>query len=136
MDKDETQHETIEEHKPSWVDGITYVPDEEVWRKSRMPTITPSSFYQLLKEIGDLHHKKQQDYGTTGDPFANIRGSQEWGIRPWVGAMVRAQDKIKRIQKYAREGNLANESVRDSFMDLAVYALIACILHEEEINAN
>jgi hypothetical protein len=45
--------------------------------------------------------------------------------------MVRANDKIKRLQKYAREGNLSNESARDSFMDLAVYALIALVLHEE-----
>lgn len=91
-----------------------------------------SLFAKLLGEIEELHKKKQQDYGTDGDPFANIRGSEEWGIRPWIGAMVRAQDKIKRIQKYAREGNLANESVRDSFMDLAVYSLIACLLWEEE----
>lgn len=95
------------------------------------PTGDPR-FHRLLKEIGNLHDQKQADYGVKTDPFANVRGSSDWGIRPWVGAMVRANDKFKRLQKFAREGNLANESARDSFMDLAVYALIGLILFEEE----
>jgi hypothetical protein len=89
-------------------------------------------FHKLLKEIGQTHDQKQRDYGTNEDPFANVRGSSDWGIKPWIGAMVRANDKVKRIQKFAREGNLANESVRDSFVDLSVYSLIALILWEEE----
>jgi hypothetical protein len=89
-------------------------------------------FHALLKEIADLHDKKQQDYGTSGDPLANIRGSEQWGIPSWVGAMVRANDKVKRLQKLAKEGSLANEAARDSFMDLAVYALLALILFEEK----
>jgi hypothetical protein len=88
-------------------------------------------FHALLNEIADLHDKKQQDYGTSGDPLANIRGSEQWGIPSWVGAMVRANDKVKRLQKLAKEGALANEAARDSFMDLAVYALLALILFEE-----
>lgn len=88
-------------------------------------------FHDLLKEIGDLHDKKQQDYGREGDPFANVRSSIEWGIPPWVGALVRANDKVKRLQKAARGGTMANESVEDSMMDLAVYALIALRLFRE-----
>lgn len=88
-------------------------------------------FHALLKEIGDLHDKKQKDYGVETDPFANVRGSSDWGVAPWVGAMIRANDKVKRLQKYARDGQLANEGARDSFMDLAVYALIALVLHDE-----
>ena len=89
-------------------------------------------FHRKLKEIGDLHDKKQIDYGTSGDPFANVRGSQEWGIPPWIGAMVRANDKMHRLQQFARKGFLANESVKDSLLDLAVYSLIALVLLEEE----
>ena len=92
-------------------------------------------FHALLKEIGDLHDKKQADYGVQTDPFANVRGSADWGIEPWIGAMIRANDKIKRLQKYAREGNLENETAEDSFKDLAVYALIALILHNEGAGA-
>lgn len=92
-------------------------------------------FHQLLREIAELHDRKQQDYGRSGDPFANVRASEEWGIRPWVGALIRATDKMKRLQKAARGGKLANESVEDSLMDLAVYALIALILYREEEHA-
>ena len=37
-------------------------------------------FHSLLKQIGDLHDKKQQDYGSSADPFANIRGGEEFGV--------------------------------------------------------
>ncbi len=89
-------------------------------------------FHALLKEIADLHDKKQLDYGTNADPLNNIRGSKEWGVPPWVGALIRGNDKMKRLQKFAKDGKLANESARDSFMDLAVYALLGLILFEEE----
>ena len=88
-------------------------------------------FHEILAEIGKLHDKKQADYGRPTDPFANVRGSQEWGVDPWVGAMVRANDKLKRLQKVAQGGDLANEGVMDSFQDLAVYAIIAQVLWEE-----
>lgn len=89
-------------------------------------------FHALLKEIGELHDKKQQDYGRDDDPFANVRGATEWDVEPWVGAMIRAQDKVRRLQQLARGRKLVNEGARDSFMDLAVYALIGLILWEEE----
>lgn len=88
-------------------------------------------FYSILGELGLLHALKNADYGTDADPFANVRGSLDWGISPWVGALLRATDKIKRLQKYARHGELANEAVEDSFRDLAVYAVIGLVLFEE-----
>lgn len=88
-------------------------------------------FHAVLKELGDLHDKKQQDYGTDADPFANVRASEEWGIAAWIGTLVRATDKLRRLQKFAREGRLANEAVEDSFRDLAVYAVIGLVLYEE-----
>lgn len=89
-------------------------------------------FHELLAEAGATHDRKRQDYGTDADPFANVRASQDWGIPGWVGCMVRATDKLKRLQKFAQKGELQNESVKDSFMDLAVYALIGYVLYEEE----
>lgn len=89
-------------------------------------------FHALLKEAGDLHDKKQQDYGKGDDPFANVRSSSEWGIDPWVGALVRLNDKVKRLQTLSKKGELANEAAADSFMDIAVYALIARVLYEEQ----
>ena len=95
----------------------------------------PSSqrFHDILAKLGDLHDKKQRDYGTDADPFNNIRASaKEWGIPAWVGAMLRATDKVRRLQKFADAGKLANESVIDAFDDLAVYAVIARVMYEED----
>lgn len=88
-------------------------------------------FHAILRGLGTLHDKKQQDYGRDNNPFANVRGSSEWGVADWVGAMVRATDKVRRLQTYARRGTLANEGVIDAFDDLAVYAVIARVLFEE-----
>ena len=81
-----------------------------------------------------MHNKKQLDYGRTGDPFANVRASADFGIPGWVGCMVRANDKMRRIQKAASGGELANESVEDSLLDLAVYSIIGLVLYREAQN--
>jgi hypothetical protein len=93
--------------------------------------VADSRFQQEVAKLVELHNKKQADYGRDNDPFANVRASAEWGIPPWVGALVRAGDKFKRLQKAARGGTMANESVLDSFDDLAVYAIIGKILYLE-----
>ena len=92
-------------------------------------------FHQLLQEIGDLHDRKQADYGTATDPFANVRATQRWGIPAWIGALVRLNDKVVRLQQFARRGSLYNESAMDSMLDIAVYALIAYVLYEEACQA-
>jgi len=97
-----------------------------------LPTGDPR-FHALLKQMGELHDKKQRDYGRDADAFANVRASQDFGVEAWIGCMIRAQDKLKRLQTYAQKGTLACEGVEDSFMDLAVYSLIGLILFRESI---
>lgn len=89
-------------------------------------------FHALLKQMGDLHDKKQEDYGSDHDPFANVRASQEWGVPSWIGALVRLNDKVHRLKRFAQKGVLANESAEDSMMDIAVYSLIALLLYREQ----
>lgn len=103
---------------------------DEGWRAVSHPA--SELFHRYLAEAGQLHDAKQEDYGLDNDPFANVRASTEWGIPAWQGAMIRANDKIRRLQTFARRGTLKNESVVDAFMDLAVYAVIARVLYEEE----
>ncbi len=88
-------------------------------------------FHAILTELGLLHDKKQADYGRGADPLANIRASVEWGIPPWVGALVRLNDKVHRLKSLRLNGKLANESAIDSLNDIAVYAILARILLEE-----
>lgn len=95
------------------------------------PTGDPR-FHDLLDEIAELHDRKQADYGTDDDPFANVRASQDWGVPAWVGTMIRANDKVKRLQAAAQGSTLVNEGVEDSLMDIATYALIALVLYREQ----
>jgi len=89
-------------------------------------------FHHELKQAGELHDSKQSDYGRPEDPFANVRASEEYGIDPWIGCMIRANDKMRRIQTFAKGKQLKHESVEDSFRDLAVYSLIALCLYREQ----
>lgn len=107
------------------------IPDKPPKQLGPEPAGDPR-FHALLKQIGELHDAKQADYGRDADPFANVRASEEWGVAGWIGALVRATDKVRRLQTYATKGTLKNEGVEDSLMDLAVYALIALILFREE----
>jgi hypothetical protein len=78
-----------------------------------------------------LHDKKSADYGLADDPFANVRASEEWGVPAWVGAMIRGCDKVARLKSLIANGKLENESAEDSLRDLAVYAVIALVLFEQ-----
>ena len=89
-------------------------------------------FLAVLQEIAVLHERKQRDYGTEGDPFANINASREFGIPPYTGIFLRMGDKFQRIKSYCVNGTLANEGVEDTLMDLAVYSLISLVLFREE----
>jgi hypothetical protein len=83
----------------------------------------------------EVHLKKAHDYGIGKDPLANCRGSERFGVPGWVGTMIRAMDKVTRIQAFIEKGELKNESVDDSLIDLANYALIALVLLRETRNA-
>jgi len=89
-------------------------------------------FHDLCDQMKALHDRKQADYGQDDNPFSNVSASREWGLPPWVGVMVRATDKVRRLQKAAQGHTLTNEGVEDSLMDLAVYSLIALVLYREQ----
>lgn len=91
-------------------------------------------FHELLKSMGEMHDRKQADYGRDDDPFANVRASEDFGIEPWIGCMMRANDKMRRLQTAAQGSTLKNEGVEDSLLDLAVYAVIALVLYRETHN--
>jgi len=94
----------------------------------------PSSrrFYAVLAEAAKLHDKKQRDYGSDVDPFANVKASEDFGIPGWLGCIVRGNDKVRRIMAFATRGELANESIEDALIDLLVYSGIALVLYREQ----
>lgn len=85
----------------------------------------------------DLHIAKNAGYAGADqpDPWANFRMAERFGINAVQGVFVRMSDKYIRITNLTR--NPANEqvgeSIKDTLMDLASYALIAiCLIEEAE----
>jgi hypothetical protein len=89
-------------------------------------------FYTLLEEIAELHSRKNHDYAKTDEPLSNFTRSRSLGVEPWRGVLVRMSDKWSRIEQLAGGKTAKNESLRDSLVDLAVYALIDVLLLEDE----
>ena len=90
-----------------------------------------NDFDEVLDEMRELHDRKQADYGREADPFANVRASEDFGIPGWVGTLVRANDKMRRLQAVANGSELKNEGIEDSLIDLANYAVIALVLYRQ-----
>jgi Nucleotide modification associated domain 1 len=89
------------------------------------PFVRPfeSQLSQRFEQCEDLLVRKHRDYGPK-----NISGSPGG---PLNGLRVRLFDKLARINNLIDQGNdyePANESLRDSFMDLANYSVIALMV--------
>jgi hypothetical protein len=80
-----------------------------------------SEFKELTEQMIDLTTKKNSDYGGAADPFKNFRTFKELGI------LVRMSDKFARLctaLDEKRELQVADETLDDTAMDLATYALL------------
>lgn len=88
-------------------------------------------FYDLLNEIASLHSSKSHDYTPDGDPLANFHRSERFGVPAWKGALVRIGDKLGRLEQLASGKDPKNESLRDTLVDTAVYALLCVLLLED-----
>lgn len=101
-----------------------------------LPVAGDPQFEKVIQEVLEMHRRKGADYGTDQDFFANVSQSALWGIDPWVGAMLRLNDKVIRLQQAATRGSLANEGVEDSMLDIATYAIIALCLFRRAGNSD
>lgn len=92
-------------------------------------------FYEILKDMADLHSRKNHDYAGTSDPLKNLRACTRIDLEPFMGVLVRLQDKWSRLEEFVKSGKLMvkNESVIDTLMDNAVYSVLAIILYEEQL---
>lgn len=80
---------------------------------------------QTYAEAEELLLRKHKDYGPK-----NISGSPGG---PLNGLRVRMHDKMARINNLIDSGAVPeNESLRDSFIDMANYALIALLVIDEK----
>lgn len=102
--------------------------------KPEIPRYGHPEFYKLLDQMAELHSRKNHDYAGESDPLKNLRSPKRIGIDPFVGVMIRLQDKWSRLEEFLNSKTLLvkNESVEDTLMDNAVYSLLAIILLREQ----
>lgn len=91
-------------------------------------------FYKLLDQMADLHSRKNHDYAGESDPLKNLRACERLNLKPFLGVLVRLQDKWSRLEEFVKSGQLMvkDESVIDTLMDNAVYSLLGIILYQEQ----
>lgn len=98
------------------VKNTDYLPDLEP-----EPTPMELAVWEITDALAELLIKKHKDYGPRN--IADAPGG------PLNGLRVRIHDKTARINNLIESGATPeNESLRDSFMDLANYGIIAMMV--------
>lgn len=80
---------------------------------------------EVIDELEDIVNCKQQDYGSNailGSPYGALNG-----------ILVRMHDKMNRVVHLEKsKQSVKNESLRDTFIDIAGYALLAVLVIDDK----
>jgi hypothetical protein len=84
----------------------------------------------VCNELNNLYEKKNRDYG---DSFHKTYLEEGMAM-----ARIRLTDKLERFKKLTREGGRAvkDESIRDTLIDLANYAIMTVMEMDREAEEN
>jgi hypothetical protein len=88
-----------------------------------------AAFQEATRDMLAITSKKNNDYGGPVDPWKNFRDFGE------VGIVVRMSDKFARIKTALvekRDFEVADETIEDTLLDLANYAIICLLYHRSE----
>jgi hypothetical protein len=109
-------------------------------------TLDPSDpFDAALIPIVQTNRRKRADYAADGDPFSNFKTTSGMlgieGFGPAEAALFNVLQKHARLLSLRLNGRMhdtQNETVIDTYLDLAVYAIIlyAIVLQEQSPRAN
>lgn len=105
-------------------------------------TLDPNDpFDRVVINMVSMNRKKRRDYAADSDPFSNFRDTARnmalEGFSATEAAYALLLTKISRLRSLRANGRMedtANESVLDTYLDLAVYATIVLALVGEQAN--
>lgn len=87
---------------------------------------------KLATQIVDTYARKNKDYG---DSFG--KSVRHYGF---IAALTRLSDKFNRVENFIlagiKNGMVSDESLRDTLIDMATYALMTVIALDEEASTN
>lgn len=94
---------------------------------SELVSESPIGFNALANQMTDLYARKNRDYGNSFD-----RSMDKFGL---VVAAIRIGDKVNRLQSLVNKGKgeVKDESLADTFMDLACYSIMTLMWMEGKI---
>lgn len=130
-------YNVLQEAAPAGSDITVHVPDKQIENERNHQTMHPAHvmFVTFVNRLKEISIGKGKDYGKADDPYQNVKAAVLFGCSPVLGVLIRMQDKMNRLQAFSINGALANESVEDSLDDIAVYAMIARVLLQQEKEA-
>ena len=80
---------------------------------------------KIIEEIHDMFVKKNADYGNSFE-----KSLDEWGL---IVSAMRVQEKLDRVKtSLKQELQVNDESVEDSFLDIANYAIMTAMWLRKE----
>ena len=92
------------------------------------------SFESITDEMFELFKKKQSDYGPTNIGMGNRTIETDGDVeRSMIGLAVRMNDKVQRLMNLILDRkDPQNESVEDTLIDIANYAVMAKLVINKE----
>lgn len=91
-------------------------------------------------EMASLNHRKRRDYAADGDPLSNFfrtaeimrnKGYPDFDALASVDYLLAVEEaRLEALRSNGRLNDPANESVRDSLLDGAVYAVLRVAVYD------
>jgi hypothetical protein len=100
---------------------------------SHSPTIV-EEFRSIQNQQFEIFCRKQLSYGKGNIMLGGNIDSSDDRVGALRGIVIRLNDKLQRLINIVLKGNsnpLKDESVRDTFLDLSVYGIIALIVDNQ-----
>lgn len=92
-----------------------------------------NSIKETYKQAISIIEKKNNDYAKNDDGISNFKLAIAVGVSIERGILVRMMDKMSRISNLLdKEGDVKNESIQDTLLDLCNYSAILKAIVDEK----
>jgi hypothetical protein len=94
---------------------------------------------ELTSKAFEILQKKNQDYASGDDPYANFRKGEIFDIcSTEAGILLRITDKMSRLATFVKNKKLSvdNESFEDSILDIINYMVLFSAYVQDKNNSN
>lgn len=114
------------------------LPDPMFLKSETVPGLDPNDpFEAVILEMVETNRRKRADYAVDGSPWSNFDDVANSlgidGFNPVDSANFNIEQKSARLRSLRKNGRMddpQNESVADTYLDRAVYAVIALAMHK------